>query len=180
MATLFLDEQLLTEHVPFQKVETTNLVSIPDPPRHRTWHWLATIAVCLIAGIFVGRELTSNDGGNAVAVASGPTEDPAAMADLSPTVSSNELEHRSLPAIFQAKNTITEAVYYTDFSLPQFLLEALVKAGHRVELDQDFLSDTESPDSFAAVPINVVRIHKYGNLLASVDLPSSPAEPNQE
>lgn len=177
VATAFLDGQVLRDTVSFEPAShKMSEVSIRPEP-NRKWLTLLAMAACLVGGLMVGRLIVPS--GAAKKIANGPKPVPQSLANENlsePTVAKTGGAEFSLPGLFQVKDTPLEAVYYVDFSMPQFLLDALVLAGHKVSFDQEFLGYTESPDSPAAVPINVVRIEKYGRLLASAEV----ANPNSQ
>ncbi len=172
VATAFLDEQVMSKTVPFEQPKP--LVVRPRPVAQSGAGWSRTLAVaaaCLVCGLFFGSLFSSSSGSEVVAgtntKAGGQAVPPEESADVS--AKPCFVAEASLPALFQVCDTPEEAVYYADFSVPQFLLDSLLLAGHNVKLEQDFLGYTESPDSLAAVPINVIRIEKYGRLLASAE-----------
>ncbi len=158
VATAFLDNQLLSRAVPFEPDEP-KIVPEPKRPRERVWHQSLVVAVaCLVSGLFFGSMISPSAENAAVAI-------DGATSDVQP--SATAMGRQSLPALYQVRDTPDEAVYYVDCDVPRFLLESLVLAGHNVKLEQDFLGYTESPNSPAAVPINVLRIEKYGRLMAA-------------
>ena len=171
VATVFLDEHVLATNVPFERADSPVLAEVPRTRgSKRTWA-LAAMAMSLLLGGLIGYgarqpeivEVVRSDNATTEKTPNEPTSQKK----------TGLIARASLPALFQAKDTPQEAVYYADFVVPQFLLDALVVAGHKVELDQEFIGYTESIDSPAAVPINVLRVTKYGDLLASV-APSTP------
>ena len=177
VATAFLDGQVLSQTVSFEPVlREMAAVPIRSEPS-RKWLTLLAMAACLVGGLVVGRLIVPS--GVVNGIADGSASAPQSLENETrsePSVAKTGGAELSLPGLFQVKDTPLEAVYYADFSMPQFLLDALVLAGHKVSFDQEFLGYTESPDSPAAVPINVVRIEKYGQLLASAEV----ANPNNQ
>lgn len=171
VATVFLDEHVLATNVPFERADSPVLAEVPTTRgSKRTWA-LAAMAMSLLLGGLIGYgarqpeivEVVRSDNATTEKTPNEPTSQKK----------TGLIARASLPALFQAKDTPQEAVYYADFVVPQFLLDALFVAGHKVELEQEFIGYTESIDSPAAVPINVLRVTKYGDLLASV-APSTP------
>ena len=171
VATVFLDEHVLATNVPFERADSPVLAEVPRTRgSKRTWA-LAAMAMSLLLGGLIGYgarqpeivEVVRSDNATTEKTPNEPTSQKK----------TGLIARASLPALFQAKDTPQEAVYYADFVVPQFLLDALFVAGHKVELEQEFIGYTESIDSPAAVPINVLRVTKYGDLLASV-APSTP------
>ena len=174
VATVFLDEHVLATNVPFERADSPVLAEVPRTRgSKRTWA-LTAMAMSLLLGGLIGYgarqpeivEVVRSDNATTEKTPNEPTSQKK----------TGLIARASLPALFQAKDTPQEAVYYADFVVPQFLLDALVVAGHKVELDQEFIGYTESIDSPAAVPINVLRVTKYGDLLASV----APSTPNSK
>ena len=63
--------------------------------------------------------------------------------------------------IYEVQNTATSATYYLEKPVPDFFLQALVLAGHAVEVDQEFV-DIVGPDGeYFPVPINKLEINKF-------------------
>ena len=139
---------------------------------------------CLLVGLGVGRffpggtiplrnapvvdvNRAEDVDGSGVAVNSADV--PQVAVDASPVFAASKIQ---FPALYQVEDNPTESVFYTDYSVPQFLLDALVLSGHDVQLDQEFLGYTESMNDPRAVPVNVLRIKKYGQLLAALDSPA--------
>lgn len=173
VATGFLNNQVLESTVGFGE-ETQQVEARMSRPRgKRTWMTFAAMVAAAMGGLLVGWMLPPSNSGQDVAQKPEQVDPQPTAASEMATASTPS--HTTLPGLFQVQDTPTEAVYYADFSIPQFLLDALVIAGHSVTFDQEFLGYTESPDSRAAVPINVVRIQKYGRLLAtaSADMPQN-------
>ena len=164
VATGFLDNQVFAAAVPFE-VESPQVVSQPVRVSERAWHGsLVVAAACLVCGLFFGSMFSRG-----AATAIGTVVESEGSGETPRETEEVAIVSKSLPALYQVRDTPDEAVYYVDCNVPQFLLESLVLAGHDVKLEQDFLGYTESPDSPAAVPINVLRIEKYGRLMASAE-----------
>ena len=167
VATAFLDEQILTAHIAEPFSTAAEAVVTDSVERKSACHWLhyLAMAACLLVGIMLGPWLQDREA--AVEVVDTPTVSEPIVEN---TIGSEEdTLQASLPGLYQVSDTVDEAIYYADFSLPQFMLDALVLAGHRVTFDQEFLGYTETSDNPAAVPINVIRIRKYGRLLATLE-----------
>lgn len=167
VATTFLDEQVLVAHV-VSPVGADSEIAVaapvePTPIRHTAQY--LTMTACLLFGLMVGSWLQRGE--NIVDVVDVPR--PAEPVGSDRIEEENAAFHPSLPGLYQVSDTAHEAIYYADFSLPQFMLDALVLAGHRVTFDQEFLGYTETSDNPAAVPINVIHIQKYGRLLAALE-----------
>lgn len=167
VAVAFLDEQVLQTHVvsPDKLVSEVGVVRPVEPKPGARWTQYLGMALCLLLGLLVGPLLQSGTSSPEVVDGSGLIQ-PIDQDVLEPEESAINV---SLPGLYQVSDTQEEAVYYADFSVPQFLLDALVLAGHRVTFDQEFLGYTETSDNAAAVPINVIRIQKYGRLLAALE-----------
>lgn len=165
VATAFLDEQVLGTHLAASDDTMANVpvAEAVERPSAGRWMQYLAMAACLVCGLLLGPWLKDDQLPVEVVEVSTPTE----SQDHEVIHVTEETFQPSLPGLFQVSNTIDEAVYYADFSLPQFMLDALVLAGHQVTLDQEFLGYTETSDNPAAVPINVIRIQKYGRLLAA-------------
>jgi hypothetical protein len=171
VATAFLDEQVLEAHVaaPLEKdLEVAVDVSV-GPNIRRDWRPYLGMAACLLFGLMMGPWLQSR--GPSVEVVDVPVSSGAEPIDeeAGSVAKTEAAVLPSMPGLYQVSDTVDEAVYYADFCLPQFMLDALVLAGHRVTFDQEFLGYTETSDNPAAVPINVIHIQKYGRLLASLE-----------
>lgn len=172
VATAFLDEQVLWAHVAAPIGNDSEVAVAPsvEPMFSRHWAQYLAMAVCLLIGLMVRPWLQPSQ--LAVEVVDVPAsseaivDKPIVDEGIKTAETTTQL---SLPGLYQVSNTVDEAVYYADFSLPQFMLDALVLAGHRVTFDQEFLGYTETSDNPAAVPINVIRIQKYGRLLAALE-----------
>lgn len=177
VATAFLDEQVVKIHltasdqtvsddsVADDSVADVRVAASAKPQYPHDWMYYLAMAACLVCGLLIGPWLQSDQ--PSIDVVDLPTAPTFQSNDNSVTVAKEKFQP-SLPGLFQVSNTIDEAVYYADFSLPQFMLDALVLAGHRVTFDQEFLGYTETSDNPSAVPINVIHIQKYGRLLAAV------------
>lgn len=161
VATAFLDEQVLVAHVVAPVGIDAEVAVAPSvqPKSNRNRLQYLAMAACLLVGLMIGPWLQSDEAPIEFVDVSAPAEPIESEAVLQP----------SLPGLYQVRNTVHEAVYYADFSLPQFMLDALVLSGHRVTFDQEFLGYTETSDNPAAVPINVIHIQKYGRLLAALE-----------
>jgi len=160
VATAFLDNQVLAEAVPFEP-DFPKVAPEPGRTGDRARHQSLVVAVaCLVCGLFFG-SMMMNPGPEDAVLATNDN----VTSDVEPTATATGRE--TLPALYQVRDTPAEAVYYVDCEVPRFLLESLVLAGHNVKLEQEFLGYTESPNSPAAVPINVLRIEKYGRLMAA-------------
>ena len=173
VATAFLDGQVLGQSVPFEPRQEEPVIASTGSTPNRKWLALLAMAACLLGGLMLGRLLPSSTAGRVVDV---PPPVPSAEGSPAEPIVAVISDERSLPGLFQVSDTPLEAVYYADFSMPQYLLDALVLAGHEVSFEQEFLGDTEPPNDPIAVPINVVRIQKYGRLLASAEI----ANPNNQ
>ena len=167
LATAFLDEQILTAHVaePVAAVSNVAVADSVEQPAARHWLQYVAMVACLLIGIMLGPRLQPVP--RAVEVVDVPM--PSEPMTVAGEDSAEDTLPASLPGLYQVSDTADEAIYYADFSVPQFMLDALVLAGHRVTFDQEFLGYTETSDNPAAVPINVILIHKYARLLAALD-----------
>ena len=167
VATAFLDEQILTAHVvePFTSAAEVVVAEPAEPKPSRGWLQYLAMAACLLIGMMLGPWLQNRQ--VAVEVVDVPVSAEPVVAEGDD--SADDTLQASLPGLYQVSDTAEEAVYYADFSVPQFMLDALVLAGHRVTFDVEFLGYTETSDNPAAVPINVIHIQKYGRLLAALE-----------
>ncbi len=167
VATAFLDEQILTAHVvePFTSAAEVVVAEPAEPKPSRGWLQYLAMAACLLIGMMLGPWLQNRQVAVEVVDVPVPAEPVVAEGDDS----ADDTLQASLPGLYQVSDTAEEAVYYADFSVPQFMLDALVLAGHRVTFDVEFLGYTETSDNPAAVPINVIHIQKYGRLLAALE-----------
>ena len=167
LAIAFLDEQILTAHVaePVAAVSEVAVADSVEQPVAFRWLQYLAMAACLLIGVMLGPWLQNREVAVEVVDVPVPSE-PIAAAGVA---SAEGTLQASLPGLYQVSDTVDEAVYYADFSLPQFMLDALVLAGHRVTFDMEFLGYTETSDNPAAVPINVIHIQKYGRLLAALE-----------
>ena len=167
VATAFLDEQILTAHVaePVATVADVVIADLVEPKSARRWVQYLAMVACLLFGLVIGPWLQRGQPFVEVVDVPVPSEP---IADEGVDAAEGALQ-ASLPGLYQVSDTVDEAVYYADFSLPQFMLDALVLAGHRVTFDMEFLGYTETSDNPAAVPINVIHIQKYGRLLAALE-----------
>ncbi|MFK7820520.1 MAG: hypothetical protein AB8G99_17500 [Planctomycetaceae bacterium] len=169
VATAFLDDQVLQGSVGFDEPAATvpKTSKIVRPKSFRTPVFLL-VASLLLGGLvgFFARQPETVTITNVISPESidGPEDEVSGA-------TSDRNRAPSLPTLMQASNTPSEAVYYSDFSVPQFLLDALMIAGHEVELAQDFISQPNASDPAGLVPVNVIRVRKYQNLLASASLP---------
>ena len=166
LAIAFLDEQILTAHVvePFTSAAEVVVAESAEPKPSRGWLQYLAMAACLLIGVMLGPWLQNSEVAVEVVDVPVPSEPTVVEADDS----ADDTLQASLPGLYQVSDTAEEAVYYADFSVPQFMLDALVLAGHRVTFDVEFLGYTETSDNPAAVPINVIHIQKYGRLLAAL------------
>lgn len=167
VATAFLDEQVLTESVPFEDhVEPTQPTTKPVSKR-KPWSVLA-IAASLLVGCVLGFMVRQPETVTIVRTEPAvPAEQPQLPdVDPQPMTLAQASYKPALPAMFQVSDTPSEAVYYTDFSVPQFILDALITAGHKVEIDQQLLGDPNAADASEIVPVNVLKIRKYERLFA--------------
>jgi len=65
------------------------------------------------------------------------------------------------PALFQVKNSETMAIYHSEHRLPDFLIQALVFAGHRIHISQAFV-DVLLPDGTTiGHPVHSYKIEKF-------------------
>lgn len=167
VATAFLDEQVLSQSVPFEPPAVPAHTPTPAASHRGTWSVLAIAASLLIGGLvgFAARQpetITIVQTEPASAAEKSTNEN----AGTEQTVVAETAFKPALPGMFQASDTPSEAVYYTDFSVPQFLLDALVTAGHTVEIDQQFIGDPDASDVSQIIPMNVLKIRKYERLFA--------------
>lgn len=176
VATTFLDAQVLASTVPSVPPAASATAQTAAAQSSKfNWRLLCAMVACLVAGLLLGHLIpgqgtspvgTTESAGLLAAGSEGPEEPQSPAESTEDPVVARRL---ALPALFQARDTLDEAVFYADYSVPQFLLDALIIAGHDVSLEHDFIGFTQSADDPAAVPVNVIRVRKYGHVLASSD-----------
>lgn len=170
----FMDEQVMASAVSVGITEPPTPAAEQKHPRRAPWFTLATLTMGLLLGATIGylaRSQSGSSGATDSMETIAGTQDKSKVSAEAPAETSTGLSGspETLPRLFLVSNTPQEAVYYADHSIPRFMLDALVIAGHRISFDQEFLGYTESLDDPRAVPINVIRIQKYENLVASTD-----------
>ena len=63
--------------------------------------------------------------------------------------------------LVEIENTPTKAVYQIDHEVPGFLLDAIVRAGHQVDIRQDYVSVKNSDGKLIRIPVNTLEIVKF-------------------
>ncbi len=64
-------------------------------------------------------------------------------------------------SLIEIENSPTHAIYYTDHEVPEFLLDAMIRAGHRITFGQETVSVITATGDYVDVPVSTLEVAKY-------------------